>query len=341
MAPTQPDLGGGGPDLAPRRPVRAWVLTDGKAGDETQCIAVAEALGLVPEIRRVAPRPPFLWFMPWGPVDPRERPDRPGSPVAPPFPDLVVASGRRAVPYLRAIRRGSGGASYTVFLKDPRTGPGTADLIWAPSYDRIRGPNVVTSLTSPHRVTAARLAEARLDGDARLAALAPPRVAVLVGGDGRHGRYGPADVARLVGQLRSLAASGASLMITTSRRTSGDLASALRDLASTSRGYMWDGREPNPYLAMLALADAVVVTQDSANMVSEAVATGAPVLVFEPASSSRRNRLFARDLAARGCVRSFGGKLERFSYEKLDSTPMIAQAVEKGLAAHRAARRLG
>jgi hypothetical protein len=70
-----------------------WVLTDGKVGDEVQCLGVADALGLSPELRRVRPRPPFDWAMPWGPIDPREAPFRTGSPIAPPFPDLLLASG--------------------------------------------------------------------------------------------------------------------------------------------------------------------------------------------------------------------------------------------------------
>lgn len=335
MAPTQLDLTAVGP-----RP-RTWVLTDGKAGDEGQCVAVVEALGLSAEIRRVSPRRPFVWLMPWGPVDPAEAPDRPGSPIAPPLPDLVVASGRRAVPYLRCIRHRSKGATYTVFLKDPRTGPSTADLICAPSYDRVRGPNVVTTLTAPHRVTPERLAEARAVGDARLRHLSEPRAAVLVGGNSRHGRFTASDTERLLAQLRQLTANGVSLAITASRRTPPDLAERLRDLAATTGGYIWDGAAPNPYVAMLALADAIVVTGDSVNMTSEAVATGAPVLVFELGSASRRHRHFVRQLEEAGCVRSFGGKLERFAYEKLDSTPAIAQAVAAGFAAHRAVRRLG
>ena len=38
---------------------KVWVLTDGKAGDELQCLGVAERLGIVPEIRRVKPRKPL------------------------------------------------------------------------------------------------------------------------------------------------------------------------------------------------------------------------------------------------------------------------------------------
>src|SRR5215207_1837200 len=126
--------------------VKAWVLSDGKAGDEGQCLALTEALGLAAEIRRVRPRAPFAWAMPWGPIDPGEAPARLGSPIAPPFPDLVVASGRRAVPYLRAVKRLSGGSAYTVFLKDPRTGAGAADLIWVPEHDKLRGPNVIATV---------------------------------------------------------------------------------------------------------------------------------------------------------------------------------------------------
>ena len=36
-----------------------WVLTNGMAGFETQVIGVAEALCLAPEVKRVAPTPPF------------------------------------------------------------------------------------------------------------------------------------------------------------------------------------------------------------------------------------------------------------------------------------------
>ena len=37
--------------------------------------------------------------------------------------------------------------------------------------------------------------------------------------------------------------------------------------------------QPNPYPGILAMADAVIVTSDSINMVSEAASTGKPVLI--------------------------------------------------------------
>ena len=47
-----------------------WVLTDGKIGDDVQCLAVAEGLGRAFAKKIVAPRPPWAWAAPWGGVDP-------------------------------------------------------------------------------------------------------------------------------------------------------------------------------------------------------------------------------------------------------------------------------
>ena len=49
----------------------------------------------------------------------------------------------------------------------------------------------------------------------------------------------------------------------------------------TCRTSLWDGTGDNPYFAFLALADAIVVTEDSVNMVTEAAGTGKPVYVQE------------------------------------------------------------
>ncbi len=303
--------------------LRVWILSDGKAGDENQCRGVAEALGLQAEVRRVPASGPFTWLAPWGPADPRLR--RRGGALNGALPDLAIASGRRAVPALRACRRL--GVPFTAYLKDPRTGAGIADFLWVPDYDRLRGPNVLTTLTSPHCVSAPRLAAARSDPDPRLTALGGRRVTVLLGGDSRHLRFTEADGTRLVGDLRRLAAAGGRLMITASRRTPEGLRTAARSLARETDGFFWDGDGENPYLALLALAEAIVVTSDSINMVSEAVATGAPVLLFElPGTPPRHARMYAA-LKEAGALAAFDGRFIDLRYTPIDATPVIARAL--------------
>ncbi|WP_050783413.1 mitochondrial fission ELM1 family protein [Methylobacterium nodulans] len=306
----------------------AWILTDGKAGDLAPCRGLAHALGLTAQERQVALRPPFSWWAPRGPADPRDRV------LTPPWPDLALATGRRAVPALRALRRLSGGRTFTVFLRDPRIGAEVADLVWVPEHDRLRGPTVLTTLAGPHPVSPERLAAARAAPDPRLAALPAPRAAVLVGGDSRHGRVRPEAAERFLSALDRLGAE-ASLMITASRRTPSSLREGLRALSLRRGAFLWDGSGENPYLALLALADAVVATADSANMVGEAVATGAPVLLFELTDTYLRHRPFFAALRHYGAVHPFNGRLEGSRYEPLDFTPAIAEAVAAAYLRHR------
>lgn len=323
----------------PRLPAgtTCWVVTDGKAGDETQCVGVAVALGLTPDIRRVAPRPPWSWFMPWGPVDPREAPGAAAGPLAGPWPDILIASGRRAVASMRAVKAASGGKTFTVFLKDPRTGAGSADFIWVPQHDRLRGPNVLATLTSPHAISAERLDDARRDPPAPLTQVRSPRVALVLGGDSRHHVFTQGDIDRLCDHLARLAATGVGLMATASRRTPEALARRARELVASAGGFFWNGEGANPYVPMLALADAVVVTSDSVNMVGEACATGKPVLVFEPTPREKGGRAkaeqFIEGLRHYGAVRSFQGTLESYAYKPLNSTPEIAAKITRSFLA--------
>jgi mitochondrial fission protein ELM1 len=213
------------------------------------------------------------------------------------------------------------------------------DLIWAPEHDRIRGPNVITTLTSPHPFSRRRLAAVRAAPDARLAALPAPRCAVALGGPSGAQHFTPADVARLRAAIRAIAAQGFSVMATPSRRTPPELLAAVSEGLGDAPGFVWDGTGENPYASILALADAVLVTGDSANMVGEATATGAPVYVFEP-SGGGSNKLGSTidGLQQLGAVRRFAGAIEPFSYPPIDSSGEIAREIARRFLASRAAR---
>ncbi|MGC8476965.1 MAG: ELM1/GtrOC1 family putative glycosyltransferase [Acetobacteraceae bacterium] len=94
---------------------------------------------------------------------------------------------------------------------------------------------------------------------------------------------------------------------------------------------MWDGSGENPYFGMLALADAIVVTEDSVSMVSEAVATAAPVLLAGLPGASRRIGAFSAGLLAEGRVRRFAGRLEWWPVAPLDDTPAAGAEVRRRL----------
>jgi uncharacterized protein len=88
--------------------------------------------------------------------------------------------------------------------------------------------------------------------------------------------------------------------------------------------YVWDGEGDNPYFGMLALADAIIVTMDSISMVSEAVATTAPVMLAQLPGRSRRNRVFTEGLLREDRVREFAGRLQIWPVARLDDTAETA-----------------
>lgn len=315
----------------------AWLISSGRAGSDIICLGVMRALGLEPQVRRVAPGFPFTILAPRGPVDPRQGPNRKGSPIAPPFPDIAIASGRATVPYLRAIKRASHGRTFTAFMQDPRIGAGAADLIWVPEHDALRAENVVVTTTSPHLLSPQRLAEARAHADPRLAALPGPRVALLVGGKSQHFAYDGDEAQDLSAIAASLLDAGVSVMATASRRTPGPVANAVRAVLATApgRAFYWDGGGDNPFISMLANADAIVVTADSVNMVGEAAATGAPVHVYLPAGGHRKITQFLGALQRAGVVRPWRGALENWSYQPIDATRVVAEALARRYRAFR------
>ncbi|MDH7798613.1 MULTISPECIES: mitochondrial fission ELM1 family protein [unclassified Beijerinckia] len=313
---------------------RVLVFGSGLAGHEANAIGVAGALVPGYATVRVAPRPLFAATAPWGFVDP-------GDFARVPDVDIAIACGRVTVPYLRAIKRRSGGRTLTVFLQDPRAWRGTFDLIWVPEHDKLRGANVMTTAVSPHSVSPGILSYGRATPDPRLAPLPTPRVAMVLGGDSGAHRFEANDIAALAEIAGEIAASGAGLMVTASRRTPAALTAAIRAAVGAAVGdgeniFIWDGTGENPYRAMLALADSIIVTGDSVNMCGEACATGVPVHIYEPTGGSPKITRFIDGLVAHGAARRWAGQLESWSYAPLDATGDIAAEVARRYLAHHA-----
>ncbi len=298
---------------------------------QVQAKGVAEALGLDWTLKPVAPRGLWRLAAPWGPPDPRDRFGADGSAFAPPWPDVAIATGRLSIPYMRRLRRLAGRRTFTVVLQDPKTGPGTADLIWVPEHDRRRGANVITTLTAPHSFSPERLAALAATPPQWIATLPSPRVAVILGGKNAVYRFTDGDDDRIEASLRSMANLGASFLITPSRRTHQRLLRAVLRATQASPRVVWDGESPNPYPEFLAHADRFVVTGDSVNMTGEPLATGKPVWVFEPSGGSAKFRRFHEALRRYGATRTLPDivtSLETWTYPPLDSAAQIAREIE-------------
>ncbi len=306
-------------------PPSCWVLTDGTIGMVNQALGFAEAMGMQPVLKTFKARAPWkhlapqFWLLP-------HRAAGPGSdPIGPPWPDVIVACGSKSIAPTLRIRRKSKGTTRAIYVQNPTIDPRRFDLVVAPLHDRLSGPNVLTVRGAVNRITPERLEEAARDFAGRFDHLPRPRVAVIVGGNNAVYEMSEEIVRRLADDLAALCRrDGAGLMVTTSRRTGPHAEKLLRDRLRDLPAYFWDGREPNPYFAFLALADAVIVTSDSVNMVSESLVTGKPVHVVPLDGGSPKFQRFHDDLLQHGYTRWFTGKLESWTYPPLDDTRRAA-----------------
>lgn len=263
-----------------------WVLTDGKPGHTTQSLGLAEALGwpfsrIDLELRRAADLPNAVLGAGLGGVRRRSR-----AALTPPWPDLLIACGRRLAPVARWVRRQAGHQTRLVQIGRKGSDPAEYfDLSVVPNYARLLPhPNRIEVVAPPHRAQPDRLAAERLRWEPVVASAHRPRIALLVGGTGRRHQLSPALAAALGRDALALGRrTGGSILATTSRRTPPAAAAALETaLRGDASFYRWSRASsgPNPYLGFLALADAFIVTGDSASMLAEASATGKPVLIY-------------------------------------------------------------
>ncbi|KOQ66337.1 mitochondrial fission ELM1 family protein [Stenotrophomonas maltophilia] len=315
-----------------KRSSAPWTVTDGRAGNVRQAVALASAL------RQGTYRPVVLQpRAPWRWVTPRRLPgDANGygdafAALAAERPALAIGCGRQAAGALRVLRaRGT----QVVQILDPRIGARHWDVVVVPEHDRLRGSNVLTLIGSLNPVDDDWLAWGRA-AFAGFSTLPGPRTALLVGGPTP---LAPWDETAMVGVFRALAAQirneGGSLLATTSRRTPPALAEILRATFADLPHVIWgDGGDGvNPYGGLLGWANRVVVSPDSVNLLSEACATRMPVMVALAETAQGRLARFQQQLHERGRLQTRWLDWQYDRIEPLRETARIAAEVRARLA---------
>jgi mitochondrial fission protein ELM1 len=209
---------------------RIWALLGEKVGDNNQLLALAEGLGLPFETRPMRYNlaraiPPRYLGATLATLKPAAR-----LWLEPPWPDLVLAIGRRSVPVARWIRRKSEGRSRIVLVGHPRVDPEQFDLVLTTAqYPVPRKGNVtvlpmaISRLRDPGPPTA--------EEAAWLDSLPRPHLLFALGGPTK---YWELDAGQLAGHARTLVARAqernGSVIAVSSRRTPAAVLEALRPI---------------------------------------------------------------------------------------------------------------
>ncbi len=316
-----------------------WLLVDNRPGNQSQCLGVGDALGLRCETRDLeytaaAALPNFVMGKTFGGLTASSRIN-----LVAPWPDVIIAAGRRCSPVARHIKEMNKGATFLVQIMYPGdTGLDEFDLVCVPRHDAIgEAENIMQMTGAPHRVTPGRLARAKEDWQQRLGALPGPRIALIVGGSTKRRKF-TEEMARELGAAASKMASaaGGSLMVTTSRRSDDTADALIAEIKVPVEIFKWGDAGDNPYLGYLAMADGVIVTGDSVSMCSEAAATPGPMWIYAPKKLTiHKHGILHKQLYDAGIAKPFdalrGTDFASWQHAPLNAAFDVAAEIKKRL----------
>lgn len=321
-----------------------WAVSDGRAGNAAQVRAIVQALsetrrwmqiahingrGHKPDPIVLSPRAPWTWLpginwpMPLKALSMENRAD-----LNSPWPNVWIAAGRRSAPYTSAVRDWSGGQTLAIQILDPKADPSAFDLVVVPEHDALEGPNVVRTVGSPSHFSDDAIEEAgQLFAD--LGDERGQSAIVILGGNSKTHRFTNRVAAQLEAQLEALAVKGWRLRLTASRRTPVAVIARFRAMADRVGAHFWAGEQdgPNPYLGWLLYSDVAIVTEDSANMLSDAAWHGLPIHIARLKGRAPKFDRLHQSLIDRGCARWFEGELNKWDYTPLREAGRVADVI--------------
>ena len=277
---------------------QCWALTDYRPGTANQVLGIARHTGFIVTEKklhysRLSHLPNFTMI--GNGLRALTKTSRQS--MVQPWPDVVIAAGRRSAPVSVALKRRNP-AMKIVHLMKPEWSLGAFDMVMIPAHDQPPdAENIVTTLGAAHCLTEDTLFAARARHPLNPELLPRPWTLLCLGGSTQAGNFMLSDIEALIRDSAPLLGSG-SLLLTGSRRTTNALAHCALDKIKASypsmkiESYFSDQGTENPYHAWLAQADRIIVTADSVSMISEAAFSGKAVYVFttEQAASPKHLR---------------------------------------------------
>jgi mitochondrial fission protein ELM1 len=267
-----------------------WVVLGDKPGDNAQVRAIEQVLPWTCEDKHIQVLDPFVLGKPKvGPtlyhID-RGRSD----PLEPPWPDLILTSGRRPANVALWIREQSGGHTRIVLVGKPSTRADDYDLVIYSAENQFPPLANLQAISLPlMRIDKDQITEAAAEWESRFSELPRPLIAFLIGGPTGPFVFTLSTTRHLLDYIeRIVRETGGTPYISTSRRTPPDVVAALQaGLPTGARLFAWSAdASDNPYRGLLGLAEGFVVTGDSISMMVEVIRLHKPLAIFPlPVSS--------------------------------------------------------
>lgn len=314
---------------------RIFAVSDGRAGIARQAIALATAINdIIPsdiriiELQPEGPQvmlPPTMWHDPIGAL-PKEQ----ALIFQEQLPDIWIANGRRSIAYSLWVQKKHKN-TIVVQIQDPKIDSKNFDFIVSPKHDNVKGANVFETLGGLVYYSAAQI-EDTINVFPDIAHESRDKVLVILGGNSKTHTFNTANAQNLLNSLQSENMKDKCFWISASRRTPPQICQMFRKFANENGHKFFENQEmdgPNPYLAWLVNADYAIITEDSANMISDAAFFGLPIHLARLSGKSRKFETLHKSFIDAGAAIWWRGTLQKLTYELPKYVEIAAKAIVK------------
>ena len=310
--------------------IRAWCVTDGSAGMDSQVKGLAEALNVNYELKTINLR--FPWnILPVG-----------ISPIYPIIfknlsrinlsdtPNILITCGRQSVYFSLYLKRKLGGKIFNVHIQNPRVNLNEFDLVIAPSHDNLKNSNVISTDLAINHINS-KIIETNVQlFKQNFSNIELPICCTLVGGKSRNYIFDIKALEDLTAKLKNLESNNKiKLIILSSRRTDQFIIDHL-DREFGDSHIHWN-KDNNPYIALLGLSKFIICTSDSVSMISEAIYSEKSVFIYRLKSSKKNNRIenFINSVLEKGFIKLIPNLIEEFTHNYQNETEEVARRIQQ------------
>ena len=254
----------------------------------------------------------------------------------PPYPSLIISCGRRTFPVAELLKNKISPKPYLAHLMYPKfsLNINSTDIIFTPKHDITpKKLNLVRTLGTPNQI------KYLLDKNfTSLKNINKPVISILLGGDHGYFKLEVNEVKYIIDTVIKKIKYRGSIIISTSRRTSGNVISMLNELNKKSSiiSYLYHpklDKKKNTIAEILFNADEIVVTGDSMSMVSECCELNKPIRIYyNKKICSTKHLSFCKNIIKEGYAFPFETLLKKCNVIKtLDTSKLISKKIKSML----------
>lgn len=256
-------------------------------------------------------------------------------------PDIIIISGRRLSKLAIYLKNHSSQKVNIIAITNPEVNFKYFSSVILPYHDKVKIDkynNIINIQGALCKFALDKMQKETEVVEKKLSNFHKPFIALVIGGDIKNKKYDPEEFGIFIANLSKLISKlNATLLITTSRRTSDKCIQAIKNNLNCNN-YLYDWKSAqvnpdniNPYNAFIDLSEILIMTGDSISMISEVLTFRKSIYIYKPEQSLKIKHLkFLNKLIEDGYIREFNDKitsLDKFNDKTFNELERIKNTI--------------